>query len=100
MYPGIGDQKLKPVLTEKINQAATDFEVLAERGIASDKDYQNAIKKGLSRFKTIYQSIDTEDRERICTYFEEHMDSSRTRKFGWLFESFHLWIQPKLVKYF
>ncbi len=74
MYPGIGDQKLKPTLTEKINLAATDFEVLAEKGNASDKDYQNAIKKGLSRFKTLYQSIDTEDRERICTYFEELMD--------------------------
>ncbi len=74
MYPGIGDQKLKPILTEKINLAATDFEVIAGKGNASDKDYQNAIKKGLYRFKTIYQSIDTEDRERICTYFEELMD--------------------------
>ena len=74
MYPGIGDKKLKPILTQKINLAATDFEVLAEKGNASVKDYQNAIKKGLSRFKTIYQSIDTEDRERICTYFEELMD--------------------------
>ena len=73
-YPGIGDPKLKPILTEKINLAAEDFEKVAKSENATDKDYQNAIKKGLQRFADIYIEIDTEDRERICSYFEELMD--------------------------
>ncbi len=73
-YPGIGNEKLKPIFTEKINLAAKDFENVARSGNASDKDYQNAIKKGLERFEPIYLDIDTEDRERICSYFEELMD--------------------------
>jgi hypothetical protein len=28
----------------------------------------------LDRFKSIYVEIDTEDRERVCAYFEELMD--------------------------
>lgn len=73
-YPGIGDEKLKPILTEKINLAAEDFEKVAKSGNSTDKDYQNAIKKGLQRFSKIYLKIDTENRERICSYFEELMD--------------------------
>lgn len=73
-YPGIGDEKLKPILTERINLAAEDFEKVARSGNATDKDYQSAIKKGLERFGNIYLEIDTENRERICGYFEELMD--------------------------
>lgn len=73
-YSGISDQKLKTVLTEKINLVADDFEKLANKGISTDKEYQNAIKKGLERFSDIYLQLDTEDRERICSYFEELMD--------------------------
>ncbi|HTG66698.1 MAG TPA: DUF4844 domain-containing protein, partial [Flavobacterium sp.] len=71
-YPGIGDPTQKPILTEKINLVADDFEKLAKRGNATDKDYQNAIKIGLERFTGIY--IDSENQERICYYFEELMD--------------------------
>ena len=74
LYPGIGDEKLKPILTEKINLAAEDFEKIAQNENATEKDYQNAIGKGLDRFKSIYLEIDTEDRERVCAYFEELMD--------------------------
>ncbi len=73
-YPGIGDPKLKPVLTEKINLVADDFKKLADKGNSTDKDYQNAIKIGLDRFSDFYLQIDTEDRERICSYLEELMD--------------------------
>lgn len=73
-YPGIGDPTLKPILTEKINLVADDFKMLADRGTATDKDYQNAIKNGLDRFADIYINLDTEDRERVCHYFEELMD--------------------------
>jgi hypothetical protein len=33
-----------------------------------------AIKTGLSRFSDVYLDLDTEDRERVCVYFEELMD--------------------------
>ncbi|WP_026953544.1 DUF4844 domain-containing protein [Algoriphagus vanfongensis] len=73
-YPGIGDPNLKPVLTEKINLAADDFKKLADKGNATDKEYQNAIKVGLERFADLYLQLDTEDRERVCSYFEELID--------------------------
>jgi hypothetical protein len=37
-------------------------------------EYQNAIKIGLDRFSDLYLKLDTEDRERVCSYFEELMD--------------------------
>ena len=73
-YPGIGDSKLKPILTEKINLALDDFKKLAEKGNSTDKEYQNTIKIGLERFSDLYLLLDTEDRERVCSYFEELMD--------------------------
>ncbi len=76
-YPGISDTKLKPILTEKINLAADDFKKLSEKRTATDKEYQDAIKNGLDRFAEIYLQIDTEDRERVCSYFEELMDIVR-----------------------
>lgn len=74
LYPGIGDPNLKPVLTDKINLAADDFKKLAAKENATDKEYQNAIKVGLDRFEDLYLQLDTEDRERVCSYFEELMD--------------------------
>ncbi|WP_242412099.1 DUF4844 domain-containing protein [Flavobacterium sp. Root186] len=73
-YPGIGDEKLKSILTEKINLMADDFKKIAESKNPTDENYQNAIKTGLNRFSEIYLELDTENRERICTYFEELMD--------------------------
>ena len=73
-YPGIADPKLKPILTEKLNLVVDDFKKIAETGNATDEDYQNAIKKGLDRFSDVYINLDTEDRERVCGYFEEIMD--------------------------
>ena len=73
-YPGIGDLKLKPILTEKINFVADEFKKLADKGNSTDKDYQNAIEIGLDRFSDVYLQLDTEDREIVCSYFEELMD--------------------------
>jgi hypothetical protein len=73
-YPGIGDPKLKPILTEKINSVADEFKKLADQGNSTDKDYQNVIKSGLEKFSDVYLQLDTEDRERVCSYFEELMD--------------------------
>jgi len=73
-YPGIADPSLKPVLTEKINLAVDDFKKLADKGNSTDKEYQNVIKIGLDRFADLNLKLDTEDRERVCSYFEELMD--------------------------
>jgi Domain of unknown function (DUF4844) len=81
-YPGIGDPALLPILTEKINLAADDFEKLAASGTATDRDYRQAIKKGLARFEPIYINLDTENRERICYYFEELMEIVGLRSSG------------------
>jgi len=73
-YPGIANPALRPILTAKINLAADDFKVLALTGKATDKDYQEKIRIGLRRFYDVYLDLDTEDRERVCHYFEELMD--------------------------
>ena len=73
-YPGITDEKIRPVFTEKINEIATDFKTVAESKKPTDKEYQEMIRIGLSRFAKIYLELDTEDRERVCTYIEELMD--------------------------
>ena len=74
LYPGIGNEKLKPIVTEKINLTANDFENILKNGNATNEEFQNAIKTGLNRFSDIYLELDTENRERICEYFEEMMD--------------------------
>lgn len=73
-YPGIADEKMRPIFTKKINQAASDFQNVAESDNSTDKKYQEKIGIGLSRFADVYLELDTEDRERVCTYFEELMD--------------------------
>jgi hypothetical protein len=73
-YPGIADEKMQPIFTEKINQVAADFKTVAESEKPTDKKYQEKIGIGLSRFTDIYLELDTEDRERVCSYFEELMD--------------------------
>lgn len=73
-YPGIADEKLRPIFTEKINLAADDFKKVAENSNPTEEMYHVAIDKGLSRFAEVYLDLDTEDRERVCHYFEELMD--------------------------
>ena len=74
LYPGIEDEKMHSVLTEKINQVAKDFKTVSESEKPTDKNYQEKIGIGLSRFTDVYMELDTEDRERVCAYFEELMD--------------------------
>lgn len=73
-YPGIGDPAIKPILTGKINQSADNFKALLTGGTTTAGAYQDTIKKGLDRFAAIYVLPDTEDRERICAYYEELMN--------------------------
>ncbi|NQY31407.1 MAG: DUF4844 domain-containing protein [Flavobacteriaceae bacterium] len=73
-YPGIADEKLRPIFSKKINQAALDFQNVAKSDKPTDKKYQKKILIGLSRFGDVYMELDTEDRERVCSYFIELMD--------------------------
>jgi len=72
--PNISDEKLRPILTKKINEVATDFKKIAEANNPTDKKYQEAIRTGLLRFPEMELGYDSEDRERILLYFEEIMD--------------------------
>lgn len=93
-YSGIGDPKLKPILTEKINIAADDFKELVDKGNITEKEYQNAIKVGLDRFSDLYLQLDTEDRERVCNYFEELMDIVGLESSGGHLNSFMYGFDP------
>jgi len=93
-YPGINDPKLRPILSEKINQAANDFEKVATGEDPTDEKYQEAIKIGLTRFSDIYIEIDTEDRERICSYFEELMDIVHLESSNGLLNNFMYGFDP------
>ncbi|MBV5281606.1 MAG: DUF4844 domain-containing protein [Paludibacter sp.] len=71
LYPGNNDVAMRRILTTKIDLAVDDFKTLAASGKATNREYQEKIKVGLERFADIY--LDTEDRERVCQYFEELM---------------------------
>ena len=74
LYPGIADEKMRPIFTGKIDKAAADFKAVSESEKPTDIKYQEKIGIGLSRFADVYMDLDTEDRERVCSYFEELMD--------------------------
>ena len=93
-YPGIADPAMRPILTAKINLAADDFKALAETGKATDKDYQDKIKIGLQRFYDVYINLDTEDRERVCHYFEELMDIVGLESSNGLLNEFNYGFDP------
>ncbi len=92
-YPGIADPLMRPILSQKMNLAADDFKKLLEGGIATDKDYQDKIQEGLHRFSDIY--LDTEDRERVCRYFEELMDIVGLQSSGGHINEFMYGFDPK-----
>ncbi|MEL6537674.1 MAG: DUF4844 domain-containing protein [Bacteroidota bacterium] len=73
-YPGIADPTLQQALTDKINRAADDFMEVANSHDPSAEKYQEKIGIGLKRFSELSIELDTEDREQICSYFEELMD--------------------------
>ena len=73
-YPGIAEERLRPIFSKKINLAAEDFQKVAEGNDPTQEKYLNAIDLGLDRFSDVYLELDTEDRERVCLYFEELME--------------------------
>ncbi len=70
-YPGISDVNLLMRYTENINKSADEFKEISQKKHPTNKDYIDIIKIGLSRFNDVF---DTEDKERICGYYEELMD--------------------------
>lgn len=93
-YPGIADKALLTILNAKMNLATDDFEKLSETGNATDKDYQDKIKAGLERFTGVYDKLDTEDRERVCRYFEELMDIVGLESSGGYLNEFMYGFEP------
>jgi len=73
-YPGIADEKMRPIYNVLLNKVATDFKNVSESEKPTDLMYQEKIKIGLLQFAPHYLDLDTEDREQVCSYFEELMD--------------------------
>jgi hypothetical protein len=74
LYPGIADQEMRPIFSKKINDIAVNFQKAANSDAPTIEKFQEQIKIGLLSYKEVYLDLDTEDRERVCTYFEELMD--------------------------
>lgn len=96
-YPGIGNPKLLSTLTNRINKACEDFKVVSQSENPTDKTYQEKIKIGLERFSDLYLELDTEDRERICHYFEELMDIVGLESSDGLLNDFMYGFNPNII---
>ncbi|GHT79811.1 hypothetical protein AGMMS50262_23860 [Bacteroidia bacterium] len=73
-YPGMSDDLLKSELTEKINLVSDEFKKLSLKKEVTSKEYQDMIGKSMNTFSDIYFELDSEDLDRICSYYEELMD--------------------------
>jgi hypothetical protein len=91
-YPGIADPALRPILTDKIDQAADDFYDVSLKENSSDTDYHDKIQIGLARFEDMY--LDTEDKERVCHYFEELMQIVGLQSSGGILNKFLYGFDP------
>ena len=74
LYPGLSNPAMRIVFTEKINEAAKDFREVYLSLNPTTQAYLEKIKIGLDRFLNTDLINDTEDKERVCQYFEELMD--------------------------
>jgi hypothetical protein len=73
-YPGLENESIRDRITGLINRGIDEFISLAQNN-GTERDFQQAISRALSYFETLDYSLDTEDRERVCGYFEEMMDA-------------------------
>ena len=71
-YEGLNNEKLKQLLNEKINKVATQFEKINAKNNSSNEEYLEIIKNNLDEIYGL--SLDTDEKERVCLYFEELMD--------------------------
>ena len=92
-YPGLENESMKGTITHLVNQCIDDFIVLVKNN-AREEDFQQAISKGLSYFETVKFSLDTEDRERVCRYFEEMMDAIELESSGGLLNEWMYGFDP------
>lgn len=72
-FRGLSKPQLQSKLNSLLNVAADDFIKVLNDG-PTDKKFQESIVLGLTRFTPYYNDLDTEDRTRVCNYFEELMD--------------------------
>lgn len=93
-YSGVENQIMRSVLTQQMNSAAADFIVLSQLKNTTEKDYQDKIKVWLDRFSDVYLDLDTEERERICLYFEELMDIVELQSSGGYLNNFMYGFNP------
>jgi hypothetical protein len=70
-YNGLSNKKDLPKVNELLNISINEFISKIKIG-ATETDLQLIIETGLNRFNDL--NLDTEDRERLCMYFEEIMD--------------------------
>lgn len=73
-YQGLSDDSLRSMLSSRINLAAEEFMKVAESDSPSEEKYHEAIDVGLTYFDDVYIKLDSEELDRIGTYFEEIMD--------------------------
>ncbi|MDO6489857.1 MULTISPECIES: DUF4844 domain-containing protein [unclassified Cellulophaga] len=96
--PNISDEKLRPILTEKINEVATDFKQISGSKKPTDKKYQEAIRIGLLKFPEMELEYDSEDRERILLYFQEIMDIVGLQSSNGKLNNFYYGFDPNELK--
>ncbi|MFZ0597432.1 MAG: DUF4844 domain-containing protein [Flavobacterium sp.] len=70
-YIGISDNTLRIELNKLVNNSIDDF-ILDIKNGATKIGFQKSIEKGINQFNSF--NLDTEDRERICLYYEQIMD--------------------------
>ena len=70
-YNDLSNKKDLPKVNELLNISIHEFISKINIG-APDTDLQLIIKTGLNRFNDL--NLDTEDRERLCMYYQEIMD--------------------------
>ncbi len=97
-YSGLPDADLKPILASKIDQAANGFLKVAESDDPTEEKYHAAIDLGLSRFNDVYWSLDSEELDRIGTYFEELMDIVGLESSGGRLNKWRYWFDPPVKK--
>jgi hypothetical protein len=73
IFNRLSKPELQPKLNNLLNQVAKDFLITVDN-LPTEKKFENNIGTGLARFNAFETDLDTEDKERICHYFEEIMD--------------------------
>jgi len=70
-YPGLPDERLREPLTNLVNESIDTFIAVAQNK-GKETDYLHAIQECLEQFD---DDIDSEEKDRICDYFEDMMDA-------------------------